>query len=158
MALMAKRDQENRTVVVNRLKLLETLRANRTTHIAAYTRAISVYKQQALTQLHAAVKRATEKLTSRYEKLQREIADLTDEDIPLRSSMLTLVDEINVQMPVPQLHVKEYDAAIDMAAWDTRDELELTHAEFTCFVRDAWDWRSSFDSVTSMYLGGAPRG
>ena len=43
------------------------------------------------------------------------------------------------------------DAAIDMAKWDVRETLELTHAEFTCFVRDQWDWKSGFEAISQIY-------
>lgn len=42
-------------------------------------------------------------------------------------------------------------AAIDMAKWDIRETLVLTHAEFTCFVRDQWDWKSGFEAVSMLY-------
>ena len=64
------------------------------------------------------------------------------------------MDSISVEMRVPRCYDKEYDAAIDMAKWDVRETLELTHAEFTCFVRDQWDWTSEFTAISAMYLKG----
>ena len=63
------------------------------------------------------------------------------------------IDGISVEMKVPRSYAKEYDAAIDMAKWDVRETLELSHAEFTCFVRDQWDWKAGFEAVSMLYKG-----
>ena len=47
-----------------------------------------------------------------------------------------------------------YDAAFDMATFDTRDELDLSGAEFQCFCRDVWDWSDEFQTTTQIYGGG----
>ena len=54
-------------------------------------------------------------------------------------------------MRVPRCFKDEYDDAIDMAKWDVRETLVLTYAEFTCFVRDEWDWKSGFEAVSMIY-------
>ena len=52
---------------------------------------------------------------------------------------------------MPRSYEEEYDAAIDMAKWDVRTTLELTYAEFNCFVRDQWDWQSDFQVTNALY-------
>ena len=79
------------------------------------------------------------------------MAAFTDADIAKQQDFVTLVEDVTIQMKVPRSYAKEYEAAIDMAEWDVRETLELTHAEFTCFVRDQWDWKSGFEAVSNLY-------
>ena len=151
MAAIARMDQEKRTVEVNRLKLIQTLGENRSRHIQDYQEAMSGYKSVLLSKIDEAFDDAKKQLEAKYEKTKARVAAFTDADIASQRDSLTLIDDITVEMKVPRSYAKEYDAAIDMAKWDVRETLELTHAEFTCFVRDSWDWKSGFESVTKLY-------
>lgn len=151
MAAMARIDQEKRTVEVNRLKLIETLEINRKKHMQDYEDAMAGYKAVLLSKIDEAFDGAKKELESKYEKTKSRVLAFTDADIARQRDSFTLIDDITVEMKVPRSYTKEYDAAIDMAMWDVRETLELTHAEFTCFVRDQWDWKSGFDAVSSMY-------
>lgn len=151
MAAQAQRDIENRTVEVSREKLVTTLEANRQQHIADYEEAMAGYKAVLLTKLEEAFVEAKKTLDDRYEKTRRKVEEMRDEDIAQQSDYFSLVDAIGVEMKVPRSFAKQYDAAIDMAKWDVRETLKLTHAEFTCFVRDQWDWKQGFDAVSAIY-------
>ena len=91
------------------------------------------------------------KLEKQYEEAKRHVACLTDAEIENQRDVITLLDAFHVEMKVPRCFKKEYDAAIDMARWDVRETLVLTYAEFTCFVRDEWDWKRGFDAITAVY-------
>lgn len=151
MAAIARMDQEKRTVEVNRLKLIETLEANRTKHVQDYEEAMAGYKAVLLSKIDEAFDDAKKQLETKYEKTKARVAAFTDADIAKQRDSFTLIDDITVEMKVPRSYAKEYDAAIDMAKWDVRETLELTHAEFTCFVRDQWDWKSGFEAVSMLY-------
>jgi hypothetical protein len=151
MAAIARMDQEKRTVEVNRLKLIETLEANRTKHVQDYEEAMAGYKAVLLSKIDEAFDDAKKQLETKYEKTKSRVAAFTDADIAKQRDSFTLIDDITVEMKVPRSYAKEYDAAIDMAKWDVRETLELTHAEFTCFVRDQWDWKSGFEAVSMLY-------
>lgn len=151
MAAMAQRDQEKRTIEVDRVKLVEMLESNRKKHIQEFDEAMTGYKSVLLAKIDDAFADAKEQLKSRHEKVKERVAAFSDADIAKQRDTFTLIDEITVEMKVPRSYAREYDAAIDMAKWDVRETLELTHAEFTCFVRDQWDWKSGFDAVSAMY-------
>lgn len=155
MADLAKRDQEKRTIEVNRVKLLQTLISNRDNHIKAFEQAMAGYKAVLLVKIDHAFANAKEALVAKHEKTRAKVAAFTDEDISKQYDYFTLVEEVTVEMKVPRSYAKEYEAAIDMANWDVRETLELTHAEFTCFVRDQWDWKSGFEAVSKLYTGHA---
>lgn len=151
MANLARADQENRTVKVDRLKLIGILEANRTKHVQEYEEAMAGYKSVLLSKIDKAFEDAKLQLESQHKKTKSKVAAFTDTDIAKQHDRIVLIDGICVDMKVPRSYQKEYDAAIDMAKWDVRETLELTHAEFTCFVRDHWDWKSGFDAVSMLY-------
>jgi hypothetical protein len=151
MALTAKRDMEQRSVEVNRLELIKVLETNREVHLREYEEAMSGYTAILLAKIDEAFEEAKKTLEDKHEKMKRRVAAFTDEDIARQRDRFTLIDEIEVEMSVPRSYAKEYDAAIDIAKWDVRETLELSYAEFTCFVRDQWDWKLEFEAVSRLY-------
>ena len=151
MAGVARFDQEQRVIEVNRRNLIDMLEFNRTKHIKDYEEAMAGYKAVLLAKIDEAFDDAKKQLEAQYEKTKTRVAAFNDSDIAKQRDSFTLIDPITVEMKVPRSYAKEYDAAIDMAKWDVRDTLELTHAEFTCFVRDQWDWKSGFEAVSLLY-------
>lgn len=148
---MAKQNLAGRKVQVNRVKLLETLRANKEQHIKDYNDAMAGYKSQLLTRIDEAFARAKEKIDYQYTRFKTKISNLTDEDILKQSDSFVIFDEISVDMKVPRCYDKEYESAIDLAEWDVNETLELSYAEFVCFVKDEWDWKSDFNETLSFY-------
>ena len=151
MAAAARMDLEKRNVEVDRKKLIETLELNRTKHIADYEEAMAGYKAILLAKIDEAFADAKKQLEAKYEKTKAKVAVFTDEDISKQRDSFTLIEGISVEMKVPRSYADQYDAAIDIANWDVKPTLELTHAEFTCFVRDQWEWKSGFEAVSMMY-------
>lgn len=151
MANLARKDQEERTVQVNREKLIETLQSNLAKHVEEYKLAIEGYKAVALEKLLSAFEQAKEKLDRNLAKGRLSIEQFDPKDPRGTSDYMTLVEGIQVTLKVPRDYSKEYEAAIDMAKWDVRETLELSHAEFQCFVRDVWDWSSDFRTTTDFY-------
>lgn len=151
MAAIARMDQEKRTVQVDREELIEALQRNREQHIRDYEEAMAGYKAALLTKVDNAFNEAGQQIEKMREKVRQRLSALTDADIPKQRDSFTIIDEIRVEMKVPRSYASEYDAAIDMAIWDVRETLELTYAEFTCFVRDQWDWKSGFEAVSMLY-------
>lgn len=151
MAQMARDDIKERKVEVDRLKLVEILVANKEKHIKEYHEALEGYKSMALEKLQDGYEKAKVKLEKNLERGKASIAEFDPENPRGVSDYLTLVESISVELRVPRDFSKDYDAAIDMAKWDVRETLELTHAEFQCFVRDVWDWTSEFAQVSMMY-------
>jgi hypothetical protein len=156
MAGMAQQDLRQRKVEVNRAKLIETLKLNREKHIKEYEEAKAGYKSALLEKLENAVEEARKNIEKQYGKRKAEIGELTDDDISTQEDYVRLLDAVTIQMKVPRSYAKEYDAAIDIATWDVRETLELSNAEFTCFVRDEWDWKTEFAATSQMYMKAAP--
>lgn len=151
MAAAAIRDQQNRITCVPREKLLNTLRTNRERHQQDYVEALEGYKELATQKLLEAGEQARFKLERNLEKGKATIQEFNPEDPRQSSDRMVLVESIVVEMKVPRDYTREYDAAIVMFEWDTRDTLELTYAEFQCFVCDAWDWSQDFLITNAMY-------
>ena len=136
---------------VNRQQLVETLKKNLEKHVADYEEAKAGYRSTLLSKLEDAYQRAKVQIDECYEKVKEEVSQLTDDSIESQGNWVVLLHEISVNMPVPKSYASEYRAAIDMAEWDVRETLELTSAEFNCFVRDQWDWQSEFQTLSTMY-------
>lgn len=151
MAQMARDDIKQRKVEVNRLQLVQTLISNREKHISEYNEALEGYKAMALAKLQDGYEKAKVQLDKNLERGKASISEFDPNNPRGVSDYLTLVDSIAVELRVPRDYSKDYDAAIDMANWDVRDTLELTHAEFQCFVRDVWEWTDDFTRVSAVY-------
>jgi hypothetical protein len=155
MANLVARNQADRKVEVRVVMLIDQLIKNRDKHILEYNNAKKVYTDTLLQKLHDAVVKAQDKLVKAGHLLRAKIADFTDEDVKSQSDQFLLVDAVYVNMAVPRSFAHMYDAAIDMFRWETREIVELTYAEFQCFVRDVWDWTEEWSNVSKMYVGSA---
>lgn len=151
MANQALRNQMTRTVRVSRTKLLETLRANRARHLQDYAEAMAGYKAMALAKveetfagIHARIDQQKGKIVAHIETFSHETADKFGD-------YLTILNGESISLKVPQSYADAYSAAIDMAEFDVREELELSGAEFQCFCRDVWDWSHEFEVTNSTY-------
>lgn len=51
----------------------------------------------------------------------------------------------------PRNYSKSYEQAIDLMEWETRDEIELSVADFEKYVRDNWTWSGSFKKSLANY-------
>jgi hypothetical protein len=153
MANQARRDQEERTIEVNRKDLITKLKENLTKHRESYKAALAGYKAMALQKLEEGYEQAKIKLDKNLERGKLALSQFDPDDPSGVSDYLTLVEAISISLKVPLDYSKEYEAAIDMAEWDVRDTLELTHAKFQCFVRDQWTWTRDFESINFTYTG-----
>lgn len=152
MAAKALRHQMNRIVRVNRTKLIETLRTNRTKHVEHFNKAMAGYKDAASKKIEEAFDGLADRLAKRREEITDKIKSFTPETADEFSDSLTILNGIHVNLKVPVSCADAYDAAIDMADFDTREELELSGAEFQCFCRDVWDWSDEFSSTSALYV------
>lgn len=151
MAAVAQRDQEKRIVQVDRIQLIKTLEENLKNHIKDYEEALKGYRGLLNNKIDEGYKKAISTIESSYKNIKGKVANLTNEDIYLQRDQFTLLDAIYVNMKVPRSYANEYQVAIDIFKWDVREIAELTYAEFTCFVRDEWDWQVEFKSISAMY-------
>lgn len=153
MAAKALSNQMSRIVKVNRQRLIETLTKNRESHIAAFNEAMSGYKALALSKIDEAFQGLDERLAKRKEEIVDRVNSFTAETADKFADYFVLLEQVALNLKVPTSYAEAYDAAIDMANFDTRDELELTGAEFQCFCRDVWDWSYEFSATNFTYTG-----
>lgn len=151
MASQALRDQQERIVQVNRKELIETLKKNRELHIQEYDVAKKGYRETLRQKIVSAFDDAISSIDKKRTALLSWADSLTDVEISKVNDNFTLLNGINLEMRVPRSYAKEYNTAIDIAVWDVRDTLELSYAEFQCFVRDEWDWKQEFQQISALY-------
>lgn len=151
MALIAKNDLENRTTIVSRTELLARLKLNREKHRSEYEQAVAAYPEQLRRKLRVAVENAVTKLNREWARVGAQLDDMSAEDVPGQPDVIKLCDSVYAKLPTPRSYDREYEAAIEMIEWDKRDLIELTYAEFQCFVRDIWDWSDEFKMSVSEY-------
>lgn len=152
MAAKALSNQMSRTVRVNRQKLVETLKANRDEHVKAFNEAMEGYKALALSKVQEAFGGLEDRLKKRRDAIVAHIESFTPETAGNFSDYLVILEQVAVNLKLPVSYEDAYDAAIDMAEFDTREELDLSGAEFQCFCRDVWDWSYEFTTSNAMYL------
>jgi hypothetical protein len=108
----------------NRDKIVERIKANRERHVDIYERAMEVYRQRAIAQLNTFVDALKAgKSPSLY-----------------------------ISLPVPENHIKDYDAVLDMLNSSVDEFLVLSEQDFRCYVRDQWNWKSKFISTSNAYV------
>lgn len=157
MAAKALRNQMNRVVHVDRMKLIDTLKANRVKHVGQFNQAMAGYKAAATAKIAEAFDGLAGKLEKRKAELLETISTFTPETAESFADYLTILNAVTVNLKVPVSYAEAYDAAIDMATFDTRAELELSGAEFQCFCRDVWEWSDDFSITQALYAAAAPR-
>lgn len=120
--------QTMHSVRVSVPKLIETMKANRDSHVEEYNEAIVGWREQVL------------------EKLQEnaEAAKTAADDDALTVLM-------SVHLPKPRSHAEEYDRVIGMLEYGLAEEIELTAAEFAQYGQDNWAWQGQFRATTQNY-------
>lgn len=145
------RGWDERTVTVDRQKLIETLKSNREKHSNSFREAISGYKHLAMERLVKLRERAKANVDDNFDDIKIKIERFNPNEESLLSDTVTLVNSMNFHLEVPQNHTKSYDVAIQMAEWEVNPTVELTQSQFQCFVLDDWDWKKKFESLSKSY-------
>lgn len=101
----------NRTIKVDKKKLIKKIKENKDEHIKEYQRAVKAYKKEALSQL--------EKLKSYIE------SDILD---------------IRLDLITPVNNSENYDKIIEMFEWEVESKVELEQSEFREYVQDETDF------------------
>lgn len=113
------------SVKIDRLKLLETIKNNRSNHRALFLKAQEGYRARVITELDAMLQEA------RGGKRIRRMVQLAE--------------------PIDQTN--EYDRVILMLEMSVDDVVELSAHEFDCYARDQWQWSQSVNVTNSLYAG-----
>jgi hypothetical protein len=113
----------NRTIKVDKKKLIEQIKENKVKHIESYNKAVEAYKLEAISQLTNLLERAN------------------NGELNLK---LDLVSPIN--------NSENYDKVIQIFEWEVDDIVELEQQEFIEYVQDETDFAIRAKTLNSSYL------
>lgn len=142
----------DRTVKVDRKRLLETLKKNREDHQKAYEEAMKGYKEIAKLELNRSIKRAKNAIEATEKTILMKINSFNQDDEYRLKDNVIVIDRIVFKLPIPKNHTKAYDVAIQMAEWEVDINIELTQSQFQCFVMDDWEWKKNFREIHKTYV------
>lgn len=146
-----------RTVTVKVSDLLAKLKENRQKHQEEYQESVAGYKVLAGERLARLREKAESALVANFDRIAEKIDEFDPEDEEGLTDQVTLITSMTFNLKVPQDHTRSYDVAIEMAEWETREEIELTQAQFQCFVLDDWEWQQEFKHLNKSYSFAANR-
>lgn len=114
-------------IKVNRVQLLEKVRANRETHRETFLKAQIGFREQVIEYLDKMLKDAKKGIQYR----------------------------LHVGLPEPQDMTKEYDCVVAMLEMSVDDTIEISQQEFSQYALDQWNWKASWATTTANYTKGA---
>lgn len=117
----------HRSVNVNRLKLLETLRANLALHKEEYQKALAAYQERLLSDLQLAVKKV---------KKVKDVHQLRD-------------FEFEINFPVD--HSADYEDVISMFEHSVDENINLDAYSFKAFIENKWNWTNNHNAAMATY-------
>lgn len=120
----------NKSVNVNRLKLLEALRINRAAHEKIFNLAFADFKSEKIRILEDALLKA-----------QKESV----EDSAKSNLCFNLTKPVN--------YLSQYDEVIEMMEMSVDENINLDSDSFQAYFKDNWAWKSSFAGSNAKYLG-----
>ncbi len=119
-----------RSVNVDRMKLLEALRTNREVHRKEYAEALVAFKKRLLEDLEKALLKVDE----------AEPAALKD---------------FELEVDFPMNHDEEFGDIIDMLEHSTDTVINIDSESFKAYFNNEWTWTRSFKSSVSNYASGS---
>lgn len=139
----------NRTITVDRLNLLATLTKNKEAHVKEYEAALRGYLEEAKTKIAEQKQKALKEVEY---AAQRALNELNMFDPTKAQDTIVFCKGISFQLIAPKNYSAEYDQAIQMMSWETKDEVELSTSEFRSFIMDKWDWVEDFKISSARYI------
>jgi hypothetical protein len=100
-------NNHNRTIKINKQKLIDKITENKLEHIKDYEEAVVAYKAEA------------------YKQLNKVKEELDGGSLKIR---LNLITPVNIS--------QEYDKVLEMFNWEVAEEIEITQREFNEYVHD----------------------
>ena len=113
----------SKTVNVNRLKMIEAIKAGLALHTATYNEALEDFKQYALIEAN---------------KFRDAIAAGD-----FRKTGINLV--------APTSHIKEYEEAIEIFEMSVDENINIDLDAFKAYFKNEWTWSRGFESTAMMY-------
>jgi hypothetical protein len=116
-------NSNRQSVNVNRLALVEVLKANRITHVASYNEAVAGFQEKMIEVLKETLKKAK------------------------RGELKYL----SVALQSPSSHEQEYTDAIEMLEVSVDDVINLDSDMFKAYYKDQWSWSRGFNELVGTY-------
>lgn len=117
------RSSDLKEVTINKEEAIKRLTENRAKHRKIFEEAVEGFK-----------KRAEEALSDTLERVQK-----------------GKIEAVQVYLPRPVDHTKDYDREITMLQLSVDDTVTLSQADFASFVMDDWAWRREFVTTNAAY-------
>ncbi len=144
-------------VVVEKNKLLETLRENRGNHQSIYDASVSGFWIQAKEtlveksgQFQKALGEANFQFDKQYSDINQTIESKKKDDMKNFYISFGFPGNFNLQFPVN--HLNDYDRVISMLEFSVADKVKLTSTDFESYVRNNWSWKKDFGTTSFGYL------
>ena len=163
-------------VIVEKTKLLETLKTNREKHDAIYQAAVQGYwikcketldeKSKSFATIiddqNAEYARAVKGIEERFGvqrdriaaaiegKNKKGVGSIAVAFDYRHSALLGTIG--NWYLTYPENHLDDYDRVIGMLEFSVADKVELTAQDFNAYVRNKWEWHNSFSSSNQAYV------
>lgn len=117
-------------VVVEKARLIETIKANRTKHLEAFEEAAMGYRKA--------------------------VAEMLENfKVQLEQQMATPIEICNAfgKLEEPKNYLREYDRILQMLDMSVEDQIILAEHEFQQYVMDEWNWSRGFQGLVRTYSG-----
>ncbi len=111
-------------VTVVKVDLVERIKSNRDDHRSLFEKALQGY--------FATARKALEEMFDRIQAAEQV--------------------SIQLYMPVPEDHTRDYDQVLEMLAMEVRDQVTIDYKSFRQYVLDDWDWKQQWVGSNSTYL------
>ena len=118
------RHPSDRTVKVEKQRLIDTITENRAEHRSQFLEAQQVYRERVI------------------EELDRRLHEVRDGK-PI---------SLGFRLPEPVDYTQEYDQALAALDWEVEDHVHLGQDEFNRLVLNHWEWAGMFAANTQAYL------
>ena len=105
------------------------------------------------TNLVAKLKENRKKHEAEYEKLNKAYREAIVDSMSSKLRAIKEGKDINLifSIPRPENHVEDYDLAITMLEYETREEIEIERNEFEQYILDKWGWECGFNATKTFY-------
>ena len=117
------RTMNERTIRVEKEKLLEKIKANRKRHHEVVVDAQKHFREKVIEEL----------------------------DIMLEDARKGKRMRLHIGLAPPMDHTQEYDTIIGMLEMDVDDFVDLTEHEYRCYIEDQWEWSRQWAMTNSAY-------
>lgn len=156
----------NRTIVMHKQTIVETLKKNKEQHLKDYKEAVDIFNEVVLSTFSETRGFIVEKILQRVDSLIQSLKDqpTSPTDFVERakvhnieviggkhSGYVRISPSIDTNVLIPQSFVDAYDKAIQFIESDTREEIEMDYDFYRCVILDEWDWMEEFASNTLAY-------